>query len=620
MQEKVMRRAGISSRSIALLLMTMAISAWSSADTPISDAVRRGDADAVRALLREGADVNASAGDGMTALHWAADAGEVELAQILIDAGANVDAVTRLADYTPLHLASRQGSASLIEALLEGGANATVSSTAGGSTALHFAAGAGSVDAITMLLRHGADVNGRESGRGQTPLMYAAAKGRTEAARTLLANGADPALNSLVVSLPERLAEDRAAGLRRNEVLADFRAEAAPGVDEAWRPTPSQVGIAVRAATQAPEGGGVAENRLAEAYRSGFAPEDEPEQVVIEEVTSLSFVELVGTTGGTTALIYAVREGHTETAFALLEGGADINALNAGDRTTALASATINGHFDLALKLLGHGADPNLVNEGGLGPLFAALNTEWAPKARYPQQQAYRQQESTYLDLMAALLDAGADPNQRLTRHVWFMEYTFTHLGIDMTGATTFWRASHALDLQAMKMLVAAGADTSIPTVNVPRGRRGFGRGGRGAGAADPSGLDPAAPGGPGVYPIHAASGHGYGIGYAGNSHQHVPDAWLPTLKYLVEELGADVNERDANGYSPVHDAAARGDTEMIQYLFDQGADVMVVSRRGQTTVDMANGPSQRTQPYPEAIALLESLGAKNSNRCTSCQ
>ena len=624
-----MRSSGNPSRPIALLFMALALAAWAPADTPISDAVRRGDADAVRTLLRDGADVNASAGDGMTALHWAADAGEVEIANILIDAGANVDAVTRLGDYTPLHLASRQGSASLIEALLEAGASPNSNSTAGGSSALHFAAGAGSVEAVTTLLEHGAEVNGRESSRGQTPLMFAAAKGRADAIRALLANGADPSLASLIVSLPERLAEDRAAGQRRRAVLADFRAEAAPRAGEAWRPTPSQVEVAVHAATQPPPDGSVAavvEDPMAEAYRRGFAPEppeDSQQQVIIEEVSSLSFVELVGTTGGTTALIYAVREGHAEAAFALLDGGADIDQMNSGDRTSALSSATINGHFDLALKLLERGADPNLVNDGGVGPLFAALNVEWAPKARYPQQQAYRQQQATHTDVMSALLEAGADPNQRLTRHVWFMEYTFTHLGINMAGATPFWRAAHALDLEAMKILVAAGADTNIPTINVPRGRRGFGRGGfggGGGGGGDPSGLDPVPAGGPGVFPVHAASGHGYGIGYAGNSHRHVPDAWLPSLKYLVEELGADVDTRDANAHTPLHNAAARGDTEMIQYLVDRGADVMVVNRRGLTTVDMANGPSQRTQPYPEAIELLESLGAKNSHRCTSCQ
>ena len=105
----------------------------------------------------------------------------------------------------------------------------------------------------------------------------------------------------------------------------------------------------------------------------------------------------------------------------------------------------------------------------------------------------------------------------------------------------------------------------------------------------------------------------------AGNSHRHAPDGWLPTVEYLVEELGADVNARDHDGYSAVHNAAARGDNELIVYLVEQGADVTFVSRRGQTTVDMANGPQQRVQPFPETIALLESMGAKNNHNFLSC-
>jgi ankyrin repeat protein len=201
------------------------------------------------------------------------------------------------------------------------------------------------------------------------------------------------------------------------------------------------------------------------------------------------------------------------------------------------------------------------------------------------------------------------------------MSYTFDLLRVNVAGSTAFWRAAYGTDVEAMKLLVAYGADPSIPTIAPPaRGFRGRGGGGGGAAAGpDPSGLPPVPPGGPAVWPIHAASGVSYGESYAGNSHRHAPDGWLPSVKYLVEELGVDVNARDHNGYNSLHHAAARGDNELILYLVEQGADVTIVSRRGQTTADMANGPQQRIQPFPETIQLLESLGSKNNHNCVSC-
>ena len=60
-------------------------------------------------------------------------------------------------------------------------------------------------------------------------------------------------------------------------------------------------------------------------------------------------------------------------------------------------------------------------------------------------------------------------------------------------------------------------------------------------------------------------------------------------------------------------------DVEMIKYLVSKGVDVKVVNREGKTTADMANGPVQRINPWPEALALLETLGAKNNHKCVSC-
>ena len=93
----------------------------------------------------------------------------------------------------------------------------------------------------------------------------------------------------------------------------------------------------------------------------------------------------------------------------------------------------------------------------------------------------------------------------------------------------------------------------------------------------------------------------------------------LAAVKYLVEELGADVNAVDHDGSTALHQAAARGDVEMILYLVSKGADPARVNREGQSTADMANGPVQRVEPFPEARDLLVKLGAKNSNKCVSC-
>jgi ankyrin repeat protein len=280
-----------------------------------------------------------------------------------------------------------------------------------------------------------------------------------------------------------------------------------------------------------------------------------------------------------------------------------------------LLTALINGHFDMAAYFVEKGANPNLAIDAGVSPLYAVVNVQWAPIAAYPQPRAHLQQSRTYLDVMKLLLDRGADPNARVRRKVWYSGYNFDQSGVDEAGATAFWRAAYAADVAAMKLLVSYGADPSIPTMKL------FSRRGPEdpAAGADKSGRAPLPVGGPNATPLHAAAGPGYAMGFAGNSHHTAPAGMLPAVQYLIEELGADVNAIDADGNSVVHNAAARGDTEMIKYLVAKGADVKKFNRAGQSTIDVANGPVQRTQPYPQTIALLASLGAVNNNKCVSC-
>jgi ankyrin repeat protein len=377
-----------------------------------------------------------------------------------------------------------------------------------------------------------------------------------------------------------------------------------------------------------------------------------------------------------------VRQGNIEAVAALLDGGANINVATPTDHTTPLLMATINGQFDVALRLISRGADPNIASTAGATPLYATINQQWAPRSRYPQPQAIQNQKAGYLDVMQALLKAHADPNVRIKTHLWYFAFNNcgnANCGLEnLEGTTSFWRAAYATDVDAMKLLLGYGADPNIPSERTVvagggRGGRGGGAGGGGRGGAGgaaaagavadagtsaaPSpfagrtdvtagpdggavpargaggrgvipgpGLDPAvdsaakaAVPGLGVYPLHAASGVGFGNGFAGNSLRHVPDGWMPAVKYLVEVLHADVNIRDQNGYTPLHNAAARGDNEMIMYLVSKGADVRAVAKNGHTVADMANSPVSRTRPFPETVALLEKLGSKNSHNCVSC-
>ena len=580
---------GIHARAtVALGLMTL-FAATPAPDVPVADAAMRGDVEAVRTLIDQGADVNTAQGDGMTALHWAAARDQAVLVDLLVTAGADLQATTRVGSYTPLHVTGRNGGAAAVKALLAAGADVHIV-TGTGVTALHLAAMGGNAEAVAALLTAGAQVDAREPAHGQTPLMIAAAQGRTEAVEILLRHGAEVDAVAREVNLVERAAADAAARRARAQVLERFQRRAAN--PSAWRPTPAQVAAAIEAARnieQRPASTATVEAANA-SYRGG-GDESNP-----------GFAAMVGVQGGLTPLLFAIREGRTETVEILLDAGADINQARPGDGTTPILMAAINGHFDLVLRLLERGADVKRATVHGSTPLYAVINKQWAPRSRIPQPIYHHQQGSSYLEVMEALLEAGANPNARLTSSLWYTTYDRDNIGMDYTGATPFWRAAYGADADAMGLLVEYGADPRIPTVIPAEGRRGGGLTGR---TATPA--------------IIAAAGARYGRGFAANDHEHKPDGWMSAIKYLVEVVSADVNARDADAYSALHYAAARGDNEMIRYLVDHGADVMAVARNDQTTVDMANGPVQRYSPFPETVHLLESMGARNNHRCVSC-
>ncbi len=605
-------------------------------ESPVADAAQTGDIAEVRALLQQGADVNAAQTDGLTALHWAAMNNHGEIIDVLLYAGATVKPLTRVGGYTPLHLAARSGHAEIVTKLTAAGADPDEWTTTG-VTAIHFAAQANSAETIRALAEAGANLDAPDEFQNRTPLVFASARNSTDALTALLELGADPSVQTALkdyTSLDANDRDDRAHRARvraaeaGEEVVQNDNADRFAQLQRQQQQTPPD---SSQSAEEDVEWDEDLEDQSLNDDEEESDSSDEEEQAdetpAEPPIRALSSAEQIGVQGGFTPLHYAARQGHLESAEILLDNGADIDQVTGGDLTSPLLIAVINGNYDLANMLVERGADVNLVSDDGVGPLFATLNIEWSLRTWYPQPQMYHTQATSYLDLIKVLLEAGADPNAQTSTHVWYAAYNAGRMGVDFTGATPFWRAEYATDVTAMRLLHSYGANPDIWTTKLPSRRRNFDAGNPGARTddidaekeLDPSGLPEVPVGGPAVHPIHAASGVGFGTSRVAQQHRSVPDGWLPAMRYFVEELGVDPNLRDMDGFTPIHHSAARGDNETIAYLVEQGADVTLMSRRGQTTADMANSPEQRAQPQPVTVALLEKLGSLNNHNCQSC-
>jgi ankyrin repeat protein len=512
--------------AVGILLVAGALMA---ADTRVADAAARDDIETVRALLKKGADVNRAQGDGSTALHWAAANANRKLADLLIASKANLSAQTRLAGITPLFVAAKNGAAGVVEDLLKAGADVNLANAAG-TTPLMMAASAGDPATIRIMIEHDAKVNAAESTHGQTALMFAAALNRSDAVTLLMKNGADASLSTKVVK-PER-----------------------------FRPDPDLVPLTDPIDETTPR-------------RNGRGGADAPPRAVREIGAQL--------TGGMTALLFAARDGQMEAARALLDAGADVNVASAAEKTTPLVLAVSNGHYDLAKYFVEHGADPNLANIQGLTALYGVLDVQWAGHSWFPNPVT-AQEKTSYLELMKILLAHHADVNAKLAKKTWFRTLAHDATWVDPAGASAFWRAAQATDLDAMKLLLAAGADPKISTTG-------------------------------GDSPLMVAAGVGWGANFSVNA----PDSWLPAVRQCLE-LGLDVNQVDNRGYTALHGAAYIGNNDLIKVLVEKGAKVDVKAKTGDSVADMANGPNRFATPHPETVALLEKLGSPNSHNCRS--
>lgn len=537
-------------------------------EAQLVQAAKDDDLPAVSALLKRRVSPDAAAGDATTALHWAAYNDDTELVKLLLKSGAHPDPRTSLHELTPLHMAAENGDAAVLDLLLKAGADADAQ-TSSGTTPLMIAAASGSTAEVELLLQHGAQVNAREKTYGETALFFAADHDRGDVVQLLAAKGADLKATTAIHKLERiRVGPD-------GEILNEKKPQETADAKQSDKAATSKE---LHKTEDAAEGKPAQKTEDKAKARTNDKAKDAYGFTAADRKKHVFGTNAIG---GMTALLIAARDGKLHSATALLDAGDNINQVSGTDHATPLLLAIISGHYDLAKLLLDRGADPKLATTDGVTPLYALIDVQWAPHTWYPQP-VIAEEQTSYLDLAARLIDRGADLNARIGKRLWYRVFANDETWIDVEGATPFLRAALAGDLAAMKLFVARGADPNLATLT-------------------------------GDTPLMAAAGLGWAAYWTSNA----PYARLDAVKFCMEH-GADVKAADAKGYTALAGAAFRGDDDTVRYLIAKGADIKAKSKDGDTIADMANGLFEHAIPHPDTVAFLEQMGAVNSNNCRS--
>ena len=408
-----------------------------------------------------------------------------------------------------------------------------------GATALHWAAHWDDSDAVELLLRAGADVNASND-FGVTPLALAAGNASPALVHRLLQAGADP-------NAPRSTGETPLMTAARTGSVGAVEALLAHGAHvNATESIGSQTALMWAVSKAHP---GVARALIA----SGA------------DVHARS-------AGAFTPMLFAAREGDLASARLLADAGARVDEASPSG-LTPLVLATVRGHAPLAVWFLERGADPNVVGAGFTALHWAAGSWEselTGPRgivtARDDEWRALGGVPAGKLDLIGALLAHGANPNARLVKpppQVGFNASVLSSLG----GATPFWLAAMAADVEVLRVLAANGADPRMATT------------------ADVTGavFDGQARVHRGTTPLMAAAGVGRNLALSLVTEHRA----LESVAF-IRTLGGDLNAANAAGDTALHGAALVRSDALVELLVEGGATVHVENERGETPLDVA--------------------------------
>ena len=473
----------------------------------------------------------------------------------------------------PLADAVQRGDTAAVLSLLERQVDVNLAQ-GDGTTALHWAVYVNDADTTALLVRAGASVNAPNN-YGVTPLGLASRNGNAAIIEQLVAAGADPndPLQAVNTGETPLMLAARSGQLEAVTLLLGVGADV--NAQETWN----------------------GQSALMWAAAEGHVP---VLQTLVEHGADIR----ARSNSGATPLWFAARKGSVHAVRALLAAGSDVNEKRP-DGATPLLAAVINGHEDLVDLLLEQGADPNV--EGGSTRL-TVQGVRAAPMPLSFRTLGYSERESEgvargnifgkplqaavhvanwhvsdqfivvnldRLRVITSLLAHGADVNGRNTQEE--PRWSGARYRRHMTGATAFLFAAKVADVEAMRLLLDHGADPTMNTVD-------------------------------NITPLMAAAG----ISWASNQERASEAQVLEAVTLLVEELGADVNFISDVGETAMHAAAYRGANSVVQYLFDQGAELDVVAVDGRTPLRVADGVEYGNSfaAHPHTAVLLRALGA----------
>jgi ankyrin repeat protein len=292
-------------------------------------------------------------------------------------------------------------------------------------------------------------------------------------------------------------------------------------------------------------------------------------------------------TGGLTALMFATRNGHEPVVRALVRGGADLKAVN-GDGATATIIAIVNDRFDLAKALLDLGADPDD------GSLYFAVDMHDATidmRARDGSRlRADHANTLSSLDLVRLLLDRGADPNKPFIGQL----HSTTLCCSEEINATPFFRAAMASDVEALKLMIAKGAQVEWTPTEVQKDpEKEKAAGGRGNPNVGRTAVMVAMAGGRG-----AAFAAGPGFERLGAPPFREPSNREPAdAVTTLLAAGANPNAKAPDGSTPLHQAVAARQVAIIRALVGAGARLDAVNQDNLTPLQLAEKPEPPPPP-----------------------